>query len=175
MKTVLLLLLITATSTLVVDRPVSAVGRRAELNQTEGNPADEKAIKAMGTAWQDAWNQHDVEALTALLAEDVDFVTVLGPNGWLKGRSIFQEAHASMHKRLFTESVWTTKETQVKFIRPDLAIAHVEWGTTGDKVRHIKHGTPRAGIFTWVVEKQNGKWLIIASQNTESMPPLPGQ
>ncbi|MDX2267660.1 MAG: SgcJ/EcaC family oxidoreductase [Bryobacter sp.] len=140
-----------------------------------GQNGDEQAIKAMGTAWQDAWNRHDVDALTDLLAEDVDFVTVLGPKGWLKGKAIFKEAHTAMHKSLFTESVWATKATHVKFIRPDLATARVEWETTGDKVRQIKHGTPRFGIFTWVLEKQNGKWLIIASQNTEIMPPLPGQ
>jgi hypothetical protein len=54
-------------------------------------------------------------------------------------------------------------------------VARVFWSTTGDRVRHIKHGSPREGIFTWVVEKRDGRWLIVASQNTEAMPVLPGQ
>ncbi len=137
--------------------------------------ADEAAIKQIGKDWQDAWNKHDADGLTSLLADHVDFVTVLGPKGWMKGREQFRQAHAAMHKTLFTGSVWTTKEVYVKFLRPDLAIARVLWATTGDKVRHIKHGEPREGIFTWVVEKRGGKWMIVASQNTESMPPLPGQ
>jgi conserved hypothetical protein len=137
--------------------------------------ADEAAIKDLGRRWQDAWNKRDADALTALLAEDVDFVTVLGPRGWMKGHAQFHEAHARMFRTLFTDSHWTTNETHVKFIRPDLAIQRVLWSTTGDRVRHVKHGEPRNGIFTWVVEKRNGQWLIIASQNTESMPYLPGQ
>ncbi len=136
---------------------------------------DEAAVRELGTKWQDAWNRRDAEALTALLAEDVDFVTVLGPRGWMRGHAQFKEAHARMFTTLFTESRWTTRETHVKFIRPDLAIQRVLWSTTGDRVRHVKHGEPRSGIFTWVVEKRNGTWLIIASQNTESMPILPGQ
>jgi len=137
--------------------------------------ADEATIKQIAKDWGEAWNKHDADGLTSLLADDVDFVTVLGPKGWLKGREQFRQAHAAMHKTLFTDSVWTTKEVYVKFLRPDLAIARVLWATTGDKVRHIKHGEPREGIFTWVVEKRGGKWMIVASQNTESMPPLPGQ
>lgn len=136
---------------------------------------DEAAIKALGVRWQDAWNKRDPEAMTNLLAEDVDFVTVLGPKGWLKGRPQFKEVHARMFTTLFTDSTWKTEEVHVKWVKPDLAIARVLWSTTGDKVRHVKHGTPRSGIFTWVVQKQDSDWQIIASQNTESMPILPGQ
>jgi uncharacterized protein (TIGR02246 family) len=179
MKHLFLILLSSVVSTLVVATPVvglsTAVAKLPEANQPNDDPADRKAIEVVGISWQDAWNRHDMDALTALLAENVDFVTVLGPKGWIKGQKEFKEAHTFMHKTLFTESVWKTKETQVKFIRPDLAIARVLWETKGDKVRHVKHGEPREGIFTWVLEKQKGKWLIIASQNTESMPPLSGQ
>ena len=136
---------------------------------------DEAVIKALGFRWQEAWNKRDAEAMTDLLAEDVDFVTVLGPKGWLKGRPQFKEVHARMFTTLFTDSSWKTEEVHVKWIQPDLAIARVLWSTTGDKVRHVKHGTPRSGIFTWVVQRKGTDWQIIASQNTESMPILPGQ
>lgn len=175
MKTALLLLFFAPTWLPVVARPLAGSSGTVTTNRLSDDPADLKAIESLGTAWQDAWNRHDIDALTALLAEDVNFITVLGPKGWLKGQPEFKEAHAFMHKNLFTESVWKTKETHVKFIRPDVAIAHVLWSTTGDKVRHVKHGEPRTGIFTWIVEKRNGKWVIVASQNTESMPVLAGQ
>jgi uncharacterized protein (TIGR02246 family) len=118
--------------------------------------ADEAAIVQLGKTWENAWNSRDAHALASLLAEDADFVTVLGPNGWLKGRARFESVHAGMFPRLFSKSVWTTKEVQVRFLRPDIAIAHVLWATTGDEVRHVKHGSPREGIFTWVVERQKG-------------------
>ena len=148
--------------------PVPAGGQATQA-------ADSAAIVQLGTSWQNAWNTRDADALASLLAEDADFVTVLGPNGWLKGRARFDSVHARMFPRLFSKSVWTMKEVNVRFLRPDIAIAHVLWTSTGDEVRHVKHGSPREGIFTWVVEKRNGQWLIVASQNTEVMPVLPGQ
>jgi uncharacterized protein (TIGR02246 family) len=154
---------------------LTAVIPVAHAAEAKEPSSDEIAIKHLAKQWEEAWNRRDAKAMTSLLAEDIDFVTVLGPNGWMKGQARFHEAHARMFTTLFTNSQWTTKETHVKFIRPDLAIQRVLWTTTGDKVRHVKYGEPRAGIFTWVVEKKDGKWLIIASQNTESMPVLPGQ
>ena len=143
--------------------------------QDKDNATDRTAIEAMGKRWEETWNRHDMEALSMLLAEDVDFVTVGGPKGWLKGRAQLREDHAAKHKPRFKDSVWTTKEMHIKCLRPDLAVARVLWSTKGDRVPHVKHGEKREGIFMWVVEKRDGQWLVIASQNTESMPPLPGQ
>jgi len=144
------------------------------IAQDKGNASDRTAIEALGKSWQETWNRHDMEALSLLLTEDVDFVSVLGPKGWLKRRKQWLAVHAKMYTTYFTDSVWTTKETQIKFLRPNLAVAHVLWSTAGDELRHVKHGDPREGIFTWVVEKRDGKWLIVASQNTETMPVPPG-
>jgi len=137
--------------------------------------SDSAAIVQLGAAWQNAWNTRNADALTALLTEDADFVTVLGPNGWLKGRARFDSVHTRMFPRYFNRSTWTTKNVEVRFLRPDIAIAHVLWSTTGDEVRHVKHGSPREGVFTCVLDKRGGQWLIAASQNTEVMPILPGQ
>jgi uncharacterized protein (TIGR02246 family) len=164
--------LVTAGVTIVA---LAIGGAPVRAQQSADRTADETAIIQLGIDWQNAWNTRDADALTALVAEDVDFVTVLGPNGWLMGQTRFQEVHSRMFTTLFTESQWTTDGVHVKFIRPDLAIARVLWATTGDRVRHVKHGEPRQGIFTWVTEKIDGRWRIIASQNTESMPILPGQ
>ena len=140
-----------------------------------GNQQDEDAVKALGVSWQEAWNRRDAAGLTALLADDMDFVTVLGPKGWLRDKSRFRDVHATMFTTYFTDSTWRTLETHVRFLRDDLAIARVHWSTTGDKVRHVAHGAPREGMFLWVVEKRDGRWLVVAAQNTETMPVLAGQ
>jgi uncharacterized protein (TIGR02246 family) len=139
--------------------------------QTNGNDADRQAIEAIAAGFQAAWNRHDMEALAALVAEDVDYVTVVGARDWEKGRQEFKHRHAEVHQTMFKDSVLTINETYVKFIRPDIAIAHVLWKTKGDAVPDRKPGEPRAGIFTWVMEKRGGKWLILASQNTENRTP----
>jgi len=143
--------------------------------QTKENGADREAIEAIAASFQDAWNRHDMDALASLVAEDADFVTVVGANGWEKGRKEFKDRHTEVHRTLFKESVLKVKEIHVKLIRHDVAIAHVLWETRGDRIPDRKPGELRDGIFTWVVEKRNGKWVIIASQNTESKPPSPSR
>ncbi len=55
--------------------------------QAKGSAGDREAIRNIVLAWQDNWNRHDVKALAALLAEDVNLVTVAG--AWLKiGKSL---------------------------------------------------------------------------------------
>ena len=61
--------------------------------QTKGNAGDQEAIKSIALKWQDCWNRHDWKALTALVAEDVDFITVGG--NWRKNRKEFEEHHAN--------------------------------------------------------------------------------
>ena len=152
---------------------VAALLVPASADEKADRAKDEEAIKQVAKAWQEGWNKHDAAALAVLLAEDVDFVTVVGPEGWFKGREKNQEYLAEIHKRYFRDSVWTTKETHVRFLRPDVAVAHVLWSTVGDNVPipGRRPDVPRPGIFTWVLEKRDGKWLVVASQNTESPPP----
>lgn len=150
---------------------ILALAAQPARAQSKGNAADRQAVETMAARFQAAWNRHDMEALAALMAEDVDYVTVVGARDWEKGRQEFQQRHAEVHQTMFKDSVLTIKETHVKFIRPDIAIAHVLWETKGDAVPDRKPGEPRAGIFTWVVEQRSGKWLILASQNTENKTP----
>ncbi len=151
---------------------ILALAAQPVRTQTKANDAARKAVEAIAATFQAAWNRHDMDGLAALVAEDVDYVTVVGARDWEKGRKEFKERHAEVHQTMFRESVLTIKETHVKFLRPDIALAHVLWETRGDAVPDRKPGAPRAGIFTWVVEKRRGKWLIIASQNTENRTPI---
>jgi len=130
---------------------------------------DEESIKQVTKAWQEAWNKHDAAGLAALVIEDVDFVR--NNTGWLKGRKQFQDFHAEIHKRYFKDSEWTTKETKVRFLRPDVAIVQVVWAIKGDTIPDRKPDQPRDGIFTWVLEKRDGKWLVVTSHNSEAPPP----
>ncbi len=141
--------------------------------QTKGNAKDKEAIKSIAVKWQDTWNRHDMKALAALLAEDVDLITVGG--NWLKSQKEFEENHAKSHEMMFKESVLTQKITEVKLIKPDIAVAHGEWSIKGVKDPDGTPRQPQQGIFTWVLEKRKGNWLIIASQNTNIREPVPGK
>ncbi|HEX7297317.1 MAG TPA: SgcJ/EcaC family oxidoreductase [Pyrinomonadaceae bacterium] len=151
-------------ATLVLILAVLALPSFAKTTQASD---DRRAIEALASRFQDCWNRHDMDALASLVSEDVDYVTVIGSKDWEKGRREFKDRHTSAHKTMFKESVLTVKETHVRFIRPDLVIAHVLWETKGDIIPNRKPGEARTGIFTWVVEKREGTWLMIASQNTD--------
>lgn len=125
---------------------------------------DVAAIRHLERSWCEAWNSHNMQALTDLLTEDADFVTVDGT--WLRGRKEFKEHHALYHATSFKHSIFTVTGTRIKFIHPDSALAHVKWRITGD---FDPDGTPRkgrSGIFTQVlIKSQRSGWRILASQN----------
>lgn len=137
------------------------------------NARDEEAIRKIESSWQEAWNHHDMKALSALVAEDVDFITVSGV--WLKSREEFEAHHARLHGMQFKDSVWATTDTQIKFLKPDVALVHVRWGIAGDRDPDGTPRQPRRGIFTQVMVKHNGQWLILASQNTNIREPTPAK
>lgn len=125
---------------------------------------EEAAIEQVEGRWQDAWNRHDMDALSGLFTEDADFVQVNGRR-W-HGPAEIKQNHAAVHQMMFKESVWTNLRFDVRFLKPDVAIAHQTWSLRGDK---NPDGTPRAareGLFTQVFVKQNGRWLISAAHNT---------
>src|SRR5215813_14096369 len=89
-------------------------------------PADEDAIRELQARWDDAWNRHDLKALSALVAEDVRFVNVAGQV--LTGRGQFEALQSRTHAMQFKDSMRTVTGTDIKFLTPDIAVAHVRWG-----------------------------------------------
>ena len=137
--------------------------------QAAGPAGAHESVKRLTASWEGAWNRHDMGALASLVAEDVDFVTVGG--NWLKGRAQFTEHHAAGHRMQFAESVWSTRDVHVKLRGPRMAVAHVEWALRGDRDPGGSPRQPRRGIFTWLVERRSGRWLITAAQNTNLQQP----
>ncbi len=130
----------------------------------KGRSEDLSAILDLERRLSRAWNTHDMGALANLLALDADFVTVGGT--WLRGRKEFKSHHVTLHETMFKRSSLRVRSTEVKFISTDIAVAHVRWRIEGDSDPDGTPRKPRTGIFTQVLMKKQGKWKIIASQNT---------
>jgi uncharacterized protein (TIGR02246 family) len=128
---------------------------------------DEAAIRELATRWERAWNRHDMKELFSFLTEDADFVNV-GARHW-KGRQQIEAEHTSRLKQ-FSESTWTVKNVAVQFIKPDVALVHVDWTLKGDKEPDGTPRPPRGGVFTWVVVKKGSDWWLRAAQNTNQGP-----
>jgi uncharacterized protein (TIGR02246 family) len=125
---------------------------------------EENAITDIQARWDDAWNRHDVKALSSLVAEDVRFVNVAGVV--LTGRGEFEALQSRTHAMQFKESVRTVSGTAIKFLTPDIAVAHVRWGMRGDKDPDGTPRQPRNGVMMQVLMKRDGKWAVVAAQNT---------
>ena len=125
---------------------------------------DEAAVRAVINAFIDAWNRHDMKMLSALFSEDADFVDVFG--NWFEERTAIEKALTQRHATVFQNSRFTEKRVEVRFHRPDLAIAHAVIELSGAMNRQGQQLPPGLGVLTAVVEDAPGGWRIIALQNT---------
>lgn len=125
---------------------------------------DEDEIRRIQARWDDAWNRHDIKTLSALVAEDVRFVNVAG--NVLNGRDEFEKLQTRTHATQFKDSVRTVTGTEIKFLSPDIAVAHVRWGMQGDKDADGTPRPPRNGVMMQVLVRRDGAWTIVAVQNT---------
>jgi uncharacterized protein (TIGR02246 family) len=136
-----------------------------------GQNSDETEIRKVELELQEAWNRHDMKAWANLFTEDADFVNVAG--WWWKGRTEIEKKHTDAHAFLFRESELTIYEVDTRFLTPEIAVVHALWSLVGQKNPDGTLGQPRKGIFTHVLQRQNGRWLITAAQNTDSRPEVP--
>lgn len=138
------------------------------LNAADRN-ADETAVRELvGAGQQQSWNRHDAHAYAALFADDGDCVNVVA--WWWKGRGEIENNLTRMFAGIFRDSTLTFDKVDVRFLTPEIAIAHAHWTMTG---AHMPPGLPepKEGLQTITVQKRNGKWLIAAFQNTNYTPP----
>jgi len=126
--------------------------------------ADEDEIAGIQAHWDDAWNRNDINALSALVADDVRFVNVAG--NVLNGRDEFEKLQTRTHATQFKDSVRTVTGTDIKFLSADIAVAYVRWGMRGDKDADGTPRPPRNGVMMQVLVKRGGAWTIVAVQNT---------
>ncbi len=137
--------------------------------QAGDRAADEAAIRDLvGARQQQAWNQHDAHAYAALFAGDADVVNVVA--WWWRGRAEIESNLTRMFAGIFSQSTLTFGQVDVRFLTPEIAIAHARWTMTG---AHMPPGLPepREGLQTLTVQKRDGQWLIAAFQNTNYVPP----
>jgi uncharacterized protein (TIGR02246 family) len=133
--------------------------------------SDQTAVRQTVMGLQEAWNRHDMKAFASLFAEDADFVNVAG--AWWKGRAEIEQKHRAVHETIFRDSTLSIEEVDIRFLTPDVAIAHVLTALVGQKTPDGTVVPPRRALLTQVLQKQSGKWMIVASHNTDVRPPTP--
>jgi uncharacterized protein (TIGR02246 family) len=137
-------------------------------NEKQYTKFDETGVRAVTSGFVNTWNHHDMKAFAELFTEDADFVNVIGL--WWKGKSEIRKEHEAIHTTRMKNSHLTDVQTVVRFLRPEVAIAHLRWELTGDTGLEGKVLPAREGVLTFVVTKAGSKWLIAGGHNTDIVP-----
>src|SRR5438105_4060551 len=85
-------------------------------------------VRRMLADRRDAFNRHDVKTGCAYFAENADFVNVAG--AWWKGRQEIEKQMTELYATMFKNIRFNDSETSIRFITPELAVAHTQWEAT---------------------------------------------
>jgi uncharacterized protein (TIGR02246 family) len=132
--------------------------------------SDEAAIRSLEQRFNEAWNAHDPDAIAESLADDAQFITVNG--AWTTSRAGFRDLMARLHGPTgpFRTSTRRTPEMQVRFLAPDIAMLHTRFWIKGEVMHDALSQADRESVGLRVVRKIDGRWRIVATQNTDVRP-----
>jgi uncharacterized protein (TIGR02246 family) len=127
-------------------------------------PNDEEAIRTVIAATTEAFSRHDAKAWAAFCTPDAELVTVRGES--MKGIAAIEKGLATIFQTRGRNVTLKTLETAVRFIRPDVALAHVTNELSGLASSQGQALPPHQELSIRVLVKDQGVWRITAFHNT---------
>ena len=123
---------------------------------------EERAIDGIVRRLESTWNSYDSAGWSALFAEDANFIQIYG--GQLDGRAAIEGSHRCIFDTIYKDSNATFTVRGIRFLRPDVAIVYTH--------AHLKfyQGVQACEMDarpTLTLVKDQGKWQIVALQNTK--------
>ena len=130
--------------------------------------ADKKQINDQIDLFIESWNTHNFERFSEYTTTDLDWVNIVGH--WYKGQEQNETHLEALHKSIFKDVEYTKSSTNIRFITADVAVVHVFWSLGAFYPPDgIDRGNNKMGddeeLGTFVMLKENGKWLITAAHN----------
>jgi len=150
----------TAILAVTMTASIHGAGQAVSLSQQ-----DETQIRVALKGMDDAWNRHDMTAFVSYMADDVEWVNVVGM--WWKGKAQVYQAHEAFHRTIFkNRQIHEPESTELKLVAPDCVlvtmIAKADGFTTPSG--HVE--PPGRSVLTEVFVKRDGKWLVVQGHNT---------
>jgi uncharacterized protein (TIGR02246 family) len=132
--------------------------------------SDESAIRELEHRFNAAWGRHDPEAMAESLSDDAQFITVNG--AWTTSREGFRDLMQRLHGATgpFRSTTRKSPEMQVRFLAPDIAMLHTRFWIDGEVLHDDLSQASRESVGTRVLRKIDGRWRIVATQNTDVRP-----
>jgi len=129
-----------------------------------GRADDEDAIRKIVVVMTDAFNRHDAKAATQMYDPDARFVTVRGEV--MDGQPAIEKGLASILGTRAKNASQRTLDVAVKFVRPDIALAHVTNELSGLAAPDGQALPAHRELSLRVFVKESGAWRVTAFQNT---------
>lgn len=131
----------------------------------EDRARDVAAIRKIVEQVQQGWNAHDSKAFAAPFAENADYVVVNGMH--IRSRKTIDEGHARIFATIYKDSKNAAAVKSIRFLRPDVALAHVEWNL---EYRLGGETQKNRAMNSLALTKDDGQWSIAAFHNTPILP-----
>lgn len=129
-------------------------------NAQETAKADEAPIRAIVKTLEDGWNAGDAAKFASPFAVDADYVIVNGQH--IRTRAVIDFGHKQIFGSIYKGSKNASTVKQIRFLRPDVALVHVQWNLVyGEKLE-----SKAQAMNSLVVVKNAGKWEIAGFHNT---------
>ena len=125
---------------------------------------DEDAIKAVMAETTDAFSRHDAKAWVKFCTPDAQLVTVRGES--MNGVSEIEKGLTAIFQTRGRNVTLKTLRVAVRFIRPDVALAHVTNELSGLVSPGGETLLPHQELSIRVLVKDQGTWRITAFHNT---------
>jgi uncharacterized protein (TIGR02246 family) len=136
----------------------------AAQTPSSGARHDEDSIRAVIAATTEAFSRHDAKAWVAFCTPDAQLVTVRGES--MKGIAEIEEGLTGIFQTRGRRVTLRTLEVAVRFIRPDVALAHVTNELTGLVTPEGQTLPPHRELSIRVLVKDQGAWRVTAFHNT---------
>ena len=148
---------------LVVLGIVAATDSAAQTSSS-GPRNDDDSIKAVMAATTDAFSRHDAKAWVKFCTPDAQLVTVRGES--MKGTAEIEKGLTTIFQTRGRNVTLKTLDVAVRFIRPDVALAHVTNELSGLVGPQGQTLPPHQELSIRVLVKDQGVWRITAFHNT---------
>jgi uncharacterized protein (TIGR02246 family) len=149
---------------ILVALAVFAAGGIAAQTSSPGPRTDEDSIRAVMAATTDAFSRHDAKAWVKFCTPDAQLVTVRGES--MKGIAAIEKGLTTIFQTRGRNVTLKTLEVAVRFIRPDVALAHVTNELSGLASPEGQTLPPHQELSIRVLVKDQGVWRITAFHNT---------
>jgi uncharacterized protein (TIGR02246 family) len=134
--------------------------------RTERSRADAEDVRALYLAVMDGWNRGSAAAFAAPFADEADFIAFDGTR--FHGRDDLVRFHEPLFGTHLRGTRLTGDVTDIRFLSADMAVMHARGGTV---LRGKRDPAPeRDSIQTLAAVRRDGRWQLVAFQNTRVRP-----